>query len=114
LITVFAETNTPASVVLQMIVALLLGLKYTKEPSDVIPRIPVEVEHLANSVALRPLVFRMVEVVPPLPINLADSGITALALWFERKDIVERKRARIKHRVSASLVFSLLSILGSC
>ena len=81
MITVFAETNTPASVVLQMIVALLLGLKYTKEPSDVIPRITVEVEHLANSVALRPLVFKMVEVLPcPLPINLADAGIFALAL----------------------------------
>jgi hypothetical protein len=91
----------------------LLGLKYTKEPSDVIPRIPVGLAHLANSVALRPLVFRMVEVVPPLPINLADAGIFALALWFERKEIVERKRARTKHLIRLSVVLSLLSILGS-
>jgi hypothetical protein len=74
---------------------------------------PVELEHLANSVALRPFVFKMVEVVPPLPINRAASGITALALWFERKDIVERKRARTKHLIRLSVVFSLLSILGS-
>jgi hypothetical protein len=75
---------------------------------------PVELAHFANSVALRPLVFKIVEVVPPLPINLADAGMFALALWLERKESVERNSARVRHRISALVIFSLLGILSSC
>ena len=76
---------------------------------------PVELAHLANSVALRPLVFTIVEVLPcPLPINLADAGMFALALWLERKESVERKSARVKNRTNAGVIFSLLRILRSC
>jgi hypothetical protein len=74
---------------------------------------PVELAHFANSVALRPLVFKIVEVVPPLPINLADAGMFALALWLERKENVERKSVRVKHRTNARVNF-LLGILSSC
>ena len=74
---------------------------------------PVELAHFANSVALRPLVFKIIEVVPPLPINLADAGMFALALWLEIKESVERKSARVKHRVNTRVIL-LLGILSSC
>jgi hypothetical protein len=68
---------------------------------------------VAVNVTGEPYVGVVVEVVPPLPINLADAGMFALALWFERKEIVERKRARTNHLMRLSVVLSLLSILGS-